>query len=88
MNYMTNAHHNRKQAQRLSTAGWKVADIVAEFPATFWLDADGKMGLRYSTEATEFLQASEPIAKEFGIKEQDHMVSSELVSRLIAGREN
>ncbi len=83
MSWMTNAAHNRKQAILMFEAGMPPAQIVAEFPLVYKL-VKGKIGLRYSAEATRALHQRDANARECGLREQNLMVSSRHVYVAIA----
>lgn len=82
MSYMTNAAHNRKQAARMFAAGLTPGQVVSEFPLAYKL-VDGKLGLCYSAEATRALHNRDATAREFGLREQNFMVSSRHVDAAI-----
>lgn len=49
----TNAHCNRQAAAKCYAAGMTVADIAAEWPEVFRVDAAGKLGQIYDYELAD-----------------------------------
>lgn len=80
--WMTNAHHNRKQAVRMFNAGFSAKEIAREFPLAFRSTPTG-LALHYDEDATRALHQRDPLAAEHGLKEMSLMVSSQAVTTAI-----
>ena len=71
---MTNAALNRRAAERAYAAGLTIAQIAAEWPEVWRVDADGKLGQKYDYE----------LADGSGRKETNRRITDESVTAAIA----